>query len=86
MNEQLKRAIISAADTLLGPVFDELGTTRKNTSLTTCDSVDRETGQIIGETREIAGDCLVYMDSYSQRSTLRNRFFQKNYRKEVISK
>lgn len=63
------------ADSLLGPTIDWLGTTTVPTSLTTYNRVDRKTGAVIGEGREIAGDGLTYMDKYSQRSTLRNRVF-----------
>lgn len=67
--------LMSVADSLLGPTIDWLGTTTVPTSLTTYYRVDRKTGEVIGEGSEIAGDGLAYMDTYSQRSTLRNQVF-----------
>ncbi len=66
---------MSAADALLGPVLDGFGTTRRSTGLATWNIVDKETQEIIGNGREIAGDGLVFWDSYTERSTLRKKLF-----------
>lgn len=77
MNEKLKQNVINIADNLIGPTLDWLGTTTTPTSLTSYNIVDRQTDEVIGEGREIAGDGLVYMDTFNQRSTLRNKTFGK---------
>ena len=73
--EQLTQIMLDVGDKLVGPILDELGTTRISTDLTTRDIVDRRTGEIIGKTREIAGDGLVFMVDYYERSTLRKQLF-----------
>ena len=75
MNELINNAVMSAADAILGPVLDEFGTTRRSTGLVTWDLVDKETQEIIGNGREIAGDGLLFLDSYTGRSTLRKKLF-----------
>lgn len=73
--EQLTQIMLGVGDKLVGPVLDELGTSRISTGLTSWDIVDRQTDEVIGKSREIAGDGLVFIDDYYERSTLRNRFF-----------
>lgn len=75
MNELIKNAVMSTADAILGPVLGGFGTTRRSTGITTWDLVDKENQKIIGNGREIAGDGLVFWESYTERSTLRKKLF-----------
>lgn len=84
MNEQINNVVMSVVDAVLGPILDEFGTTRRSTGLVTWDLIDKETQEVIGNGREIAGDGLVFWDSYTERSTLRNKFFKKTIEGEVI--
>lgn len=77
MSEKLYQVVINIADDLIGPTLDWFGTTTKPMSLTAYNRVDKQTNEVIGEGRQIAGDGLVYMDSFNQRSALRNQVFGK---------
>lgn len=77
MSEKLYQVVINIADDLIGPTLDWLGTTTTPTRLTAYNRIDRQTGEVIGKGLEIAGDGLVYADTYSKRSSLRNKTFGK---------